>query len=109
MIADKNTTPFELEIIQVTPIFSDNLQNMPEDINKESTFYKTNNLLNLDWYSLNDGVMGGISRGIMKSDGDVFRYYGQLSLENNGGFSTVRTNVEFQKFHGELFSNLLNT
>jgi len=46
------------------------------------------------WYSLNDNVMGGVSRGDLKltSDG-IGIFSGQLSLANNGGFSSVRTGV----------------
>ncbi|MFN0058415.1 MAG: CIA30 family protein [Planctomycetota bacterium] len=43
------------------------------------------------WFTVNDDVMGGISRagmGWSKDGSALFR--GQLSLENNGGFATVR-------------------
>ncbi len=42
------------------------------------------------WQSINDGVMGGISSGRMEQSGDVLRFEGTLSLENNGGFASVR-------------------
>jgi monofunctional biosynthetic peptidoglycan transglycosylase len=45
-----------------------------------------------DWAPINDGVMGGVSVGAMvkgqKPDQLVFK--GELSLENNGGFASVR-------------------
>ncbi|MGV8992461.1 MAG: CIA30 family protein [Flavobacterium sp.] len=44
-----------------------------------------------DWQIVNDGVMGGMSQGNFKIDQDgngVF--YGDVSTENNGGFSSVR-------------------
>jgi hypothetical protein len=44
------------------------------------------------WRVINDGVMGGLSQSEFLSDGDsagVFR--GGVSLENNGGFASVRT------------------
>lgn len=44
-----------------------------------------------DWRIIDDGVMGGISQGefLIDSDGNgVFQ--GTISLENNGGFSSVR-------------------
>ncbi len=46
------------------------------------------------WYSLNDNVMGGISKGYLelKPDG-IGVFSGQLSLANNGGFSSVRAGV----------------
>jgi hypothetical protein len=57
------------------------------------------------WRIIDDGVMGGISSGNFKIDSDgngVF--YGTVSLENNGGFSSVRHQMnktkikEFSKF-----------
>lgn len=51
----------------------------------------TNNSNIQDWYVVNDGVMGGLSKGSfsLNEEGNaVFR--GAISLENNGGFSSVR-------------------
>lgn len=42
------------------------------------------------WRSVNDGVMGGVSSGGMTQDGGNLVFAGKLSLENNGGFSSVR-------------------
>ncbi|MCA8865514.1 MULTISPECIES: CIA30 family protein [unclassified Halomonas] len=42
------------------------------------------------WYSVDDGVMGGVSRsGFCVTDG-VGRFQGEVSLENGGGFASVR-------------------
>lgn len=43
------------------------------------------------WGAINDGVMGGLSEGriVASSDGTAF-FAGILSLENNGGFASVR-------------------
>jgi monofunctional biosynthetic peptidoglycan transglycosylase len=46
------------------------------------------------WQAVNDGVMGGISRGRMVSTEDGLRFEGELSLENNGGFASVRRPVD---------------
>lgn len=46
------------------------------------------------WRVVNDGVMGGVSTGRMiKADG-ALRFEGELSLENNGGFASVRRTVD---------------
>jgi hypothetical protein len=44
---------------------------------------------------VNDGVMGGLSKGnfSVNDKGDGF-FTGHVSLENNGGFSSVRYNFE---------------
>ena len=46
----------------------------------------------LDWRVVDDGVMGGLSQGKQEiSDDGILRFSGTLSLENNGGFSSLRT------------------
>jgi monofunctional biosynthetic peptidoglycan transglycosylase len=45
------------------------------------------------WYAINDGVMGGISSGrISRTDEGTVTFEGRVSLENNGGFASVRSN-----------------
>ena len=46
------------------------------------------------WRSINDGVMGGRSVGGMTQSGKGLKFEGGLSLENNGGFSSVRRSVK---------------
>ena len=44
------------------------------------------------WQAVNDGVMGGVSDGRFKITTDnTLEFFGTLSLENNGGFASVRT------------------
>ena len=46
----------------------------------------------LDWRVVDDGVMGGLSQGKQEISKDgILRFFGTLSLENNGGFSSLRT------------------
>ncbi len=43
------------------------------------------------WVNVNDGVMGGVSDGRFKIiDNKTMEFFGTLSLENNGGFASVR-------------------
>lgn len=52
-------------------------------------FNTTSNIKN--WIIIDDVVMGGKSNGNFKLDDDGNgMYYGEISLENNGGFSSVR-------------------
>lgn len=51
------------------------------------------------WRAINDGVMGGVSLGEIVAIDNGLRFQGTLSLENNGGFASVR-----RPFHGELES-----
>jgi NADH dehydrogenase [ubiquinone] 1 alpha subcomplex assembly factor 1 len=44
------------------------------------------------WQTVNDGVMGGVSDGRFRiTEEKTLEFSGTLSLENNGGFASVRT------------------
>ena len=44
------------------------------------------------WRTINDNVMGGVSEGRSRITEDkTLEFYGNLSLENNGGFASVRS------------------
>jgi len=44
------------------------------------------------WISVNDGVMGGVSEGAFRiAEKETLVFYGNLSLENRGGFASIRT------------------
>ena len=60
----------------------------------ENTIFDFNKRSNLsNWKIVDDGVMGGLSRGniILNEDGHA-EYSGFVTTENNGGFSSVRYN-----------------
>ena len=93
MIMDKNTEPFELH---VKDIRADSTAQKPEE-----KWYSINDGVmggissgSASWYSINDGVMGGISSGSVKDRDQYLVYQGQLSLENNGGFSQIRHDTD---------------
>ncbi len=46
------------------------------------------------WRATNDNVMGGISQGGMAHNGKHSVFRGDLSLENNGGFSSINRPVD---------------
>jgi uncharacterized surface protein with fasciclin (FAS1) repeats len=53
------------------------------------------------WQTVLDGVMGGLSTGrIAEGEGGTLRFTGELSLENNGGFSQIRTAIPEGTFAG---------
>ena len=43
-----------------------------------------------NWYIINDGVMGGLSQGDGVLEVNSLRFFGSVSLKNNGGFSSLR-------------------
>lgn len=48
-----------------------------------------------EWHTVNDGVMGGVSEGKFKiTDEKTLEFFGNLSLENNGGFASVRSKAK---------------
>jgi monofunctional biosynthetic peptidoglycan transglycosylase len=55
----------------------------------------------LQWRVVNDGVMGGLSKGkVALTEAGELVFVGNLSLENNGGFSSIRTNTVSLDFGG---------
>ncbi|MEL6140340.1 MAG: CIA30 family protein [Bacteroidota bacterium] len=53
-----------------------------------------NNEGGMDWQVVNDGVMGGLSQGkAILSDSSVI-FAGTISLDNYGGFSTLRSPIQ---------------
>jgi NADH dehydrogenase [ubiquinone] 1 alpha subcomplex assembly factor 1 len=49
----------------------------------------------LRWQTVNDGVMGGRSQGnFLQTRNGTLLFAGEISLENNGGFSSIRTRAQ---------------
>ena len=48
-----------------------------------------------DSWIVNDGVMGGVSQSTLRQDVDGMFFEGVVSLENNGGFASMRSSVRF--------------
>lgn len=47
-----------------------------------------------EWKATNDNVMGGISQGQLTFDGESSRFWGEISLDNNGGFSSINRAID---------------
>jgi len=55
------------------------------------------------WCIVNDGVMGGLSSSKVNVENDEIIFSGNVSLENNGGFASLRSPVKdynFENFSG---------
>jgi len=48
------------------------------------------NTSNNKWYVVNDNVMGGLSKGNISYINNTLIFKGRISLENNGGFSSIK-------------------
>lgn len=53
----------------------------------------------LNWVVVNDTVMGGVSRSSVRA-GDALVFTGDLSLERNGGFASIRARTPEGSFDG---------
>lgn len=51
----------------------------------------------IPWVAVNDDVMGGVSRSRLERSEGGHVFVGELSLENNGGFASVRFPVELEE------------
>ncbi|MEN0046246.1 MAG: CIA30 family protein [Bacteroidota bacterium] len=58
-----------------------------------------------DWRIVNDGVMGGLSKGFGNLDEDAMLFKGEVSLENNGGFSSLRS--PYQDFDLSMYEKVV--
>jgi len=87
----------------LTIIFTAIIMNNPQQA-EESTLLNASMMETEDkWRIVNDGVMGGLSSSkvIVKDDKIIFS--GNVSLENNGGFASLRSQINdynFEKFSG---------
>ena len=53
------------------------------------------------WFPVNDGVMGGVSNGTLTvTEQGTGRFAGEVSLENGGGFASVRTMLPEPELEG---------
>ncbi len=52
------------------------------------------------WPNVDDVVMGGVSSSRMRMEDSTAIFAGKLSLENNGGFASVRSNADIPDLTG---------
>ena len=51
---------------------------------------------NQRWYVVNDSVMGGVSNSEVTQTQESLLFTGNVSLDNNGGFASIRTELNTQ-------------
>jgi hypothetical protein len=64
---------------------------VPTTTSQASLFTFTSPDSATDWSVVNDTVMGGVSSGQLVVDNGALVFSGELSLDNNGGFASVRS------------------
>jgi len=78
----------EIEATSMVAIAYDSAEETP-DMNKLFDF--TSNARFRSWRTVDDRVMGGVSKSRMIPQERFASFQGRLSLENNGGFASVRS------------------
>ena len=74
---------------------SDRNSTNSETSETEQTLIDFRNTSASAWQIVNDSVMGGISLSTLQLHGDGYaQFTGTVSLENNGGFASVRTRAQ---------------
>ena len=66
-----------------------------KEVEMNTLFHFTGDGADQAWLSSNDGVMGGLSQGRSTIVAEGLHFTGTLSLENNGGFSSVFKKVTY--------------
>jgi NADH dehydrogenase [ubiquinone] 1 alpha subcomplex assembly factor 1 len=80
----------------------------PEDSReREQMIFNFDNPQDVDpWAAVNDNVMGGVSDGrVRMTDSGTVEFFGSISLENNGGFASIRSrrvDMDLSSFDGLL-------
>lgn len=60
-----------------------------------------------NWYIVNDGVMGGKSEGEFSFDKEGYALFaGDVSLKNNGGFTSVRYDFDTKNISGKTVAKI---
>jgi len=89
-----------ITIILGALIMSNPPQQTEETVLLNATDMKTEN----QWRIVNDGVMGGLSSSnVSVNEDNKIVFKGNISLENNGGFASLRSpvkNYNFEKYSG---------
>ena len=71
------------------------MQGMSASNTGENTIFEFNNFNDeKDWRIVLDGVMGGLSTGNVSVQNGSMLFTGATSLENNGGFSSIRASMD---------------
>ncbi len=76
-------------------MFGPELNNKADQDATEISIIDFSNTSAANWQIVNDSVMGGISRSTLKLQENGYALFsGTVSLENNGGFASVRTQAD---------------
>ena len=80
------------------------MSNPPQQTEETVLLNATDMKTEKQWRIVNDGVMGGLSSSnVTINEADKIVFKGTVSLDNNGGFASLRSpvkNYNFEKFSG---------
>lgn len=75
----------------IADVVSGVTSSVPTTTSQASLFVFTSPDSATEWSVVNDTVMGGVSSGQLVVDNGALVFSGELSLDNNGGFASVRS------------------
>ena len=76
------SSPIPNEQQETTEIQDDNMISLRIDFGEDS---------DMEWFVVNDDVMGGVSTSSVESTGTSVIFSGEVSTDNNGGFVSLRS------------------
>ena len=77
----------------ITDVTSSVTSSVPTSMTQAALFEFSSPDSATGWNVVNDTVMGGVSSGRLVVDDGILVFSGELSLDNNGGFASVRSPV----------------
>jgi NADH dehydrogenase [ubiquinone] 1 alpha subcomplex assembly factor 1 len=86
-----NNGPHRSALRLLIPIALALLPAMNTDAASDQIVFDFQTATNSAWQIINDDVMGGVSRSGFRLTNGLAVFEGQVSLENNGGFASVRS------------------
>lgn len=87
-IMDKRPIIFILSLLATVGLSA---QTMDTNSNPDRVLFNFTTSSEGNWQIVNDGVMGGVSTSRFEITNGTAFFRGEVSLENNGGFASVRT------------------
>jgi hypothetical protein len=85
--------PMRMREMQSDDSASDTVSDLPKENNSRVMFDFSDLNYSSSWFLLLDGVMGGKSTGNLEANEHTMTFTGEVSLKNNGGFSSIQSSI----------------
>ncbi|MAI67049.1 MAG: hypothetical protein CMJ26_04140 [Phycisphaerae bacterium] len=85
--------PMRMREMQSNDSASDTVSDLPKENDSRVMFDFSDLNYSSSWFLLLDGVMGGKSTGNLENNEHTITFTGEVSLKNNGGFSSIQSSI----------------